>query len=246
MPRKKIKKRRRWPYLLLMLFAMLAIGSYVLYKKLNPVWYNINKNKYPITGIDVSKHSGKIDWLKVSQQQIHFAYIKATEGTSYLDPKYKVNYSGAKESGLKTGVYHFFRFNKSGKEQAENFLKHVSLGQDDLPPVIDVEDWGNKNHKKKPAQITEEIRAFIDLVEKKTGRDVIIYTNESSYKSYIEGHFDTSLIWICTFRKEPRMENDRWIFWQHSHDKPLDGVEGWVDWNTFNGKEEDWTNFARL
>ncbi|WP_241738950.1 glycoside hydrolase family 25 protein [Pontibacter beigongshangensis] len=225
--------------------AALAMGASAIYKKLNPTWYNINKGKYPITGIDVSKHTGNIDWEKVRQQQVHFAYIKSTEGESYLDPRYKENYRGAKASGLKTGAYHFFRFNKPGKVQAENFLKHTRLEPGDLPPVIDVEDWGNKYHSKTPAQITEEIREFINVVEERTGRAVVIYTNESSYKSYIADHFDSSLIWICTFRKEPLLEPDRWIFWQHSHDTRLDGVEGWVDWNTFNGDDEAWSFFAQ-
>ncbi|TXK52600.1 lysozyme [Pontibacter qinzhouensis] len=248
MPRKSNRKKKksvRWPYYVLATVTLLAIGVFLAYKKLNPTWYNINKNKYPITGIDVSKHTGRIDWEKVREQQVHFAYIKATEGVNYLDPKYKVNYQGAKASGLKTGAYHFFRFNKPGKEQAENFLKHAHLEKEDLPPVIDVEDWGNKHHKKTPAQISEEIKTFIEIVEKRTGREVVIYTNESSYNSYIADHFDSSLIWICTFRKEPLLEPDRWIFWQHSHDTRLEGVEGWVDWNTFNGNEEAWRFFAQ-
>ncbi|WP_114779002.1 glycoside hydrolase family 25 protein [Botryobacter ruber] len=243
--RKKKRTRSLWPLALFFFFAVLAIATYGIYRKLNPVWYNIDKREFPISGIDVSKHSGKIDWLKVSRQQIDFAYIKSTEGVSYLDPKYKVNYEGAKEHGLKTGVYHFFRFNKPGKEQADNFLKHSSIREEDLPPVIDVEDWGNKNHRKTRLEITGEIRQFIELVEKRTGREVVIYTNESSYKSYIEGHFDSNLIWICTFRKKPLLEQDMWVFWQHAHDKRLDGVEGYVDWNTFNGGAEDWMHFAR-
>lgn len=245
MPRKR-KKTNRWPYVVVAFIAVLAVAVFFGYSQLNPIWYSINKKKYPITGIDVSIHTGKIDWTKVRQQQVHFAYVKATEGVTYLDPRYKSNYKGAKESGLKTGAYHFFRFNKPGKEQAENFLKHVEMQGDDLPPVIDVEDWGNKHHKKTPMEITKEIDAFIQLVEQRTGRDVIIYTNESSYKSYIAGHFDSSLIWICTFRKEPKLEKDMWVFWQHTHDGRLDGVEGWVDWNTFNGSEEDWSRFAGM
>lgn len=226
--------------------AVLAISAIVVYRQLNPVWFNIDKRKYPISGIDVSKHSGEIDWATVSRQQIQFAYIKATEGVSYLDPRYKENYKGAKGNGLKTGVYHFFRFNKPGDAQAENFLKNASIQPDDLPPVIDVEDWGNKFHNKKPDEITKEIQDFVSIVEQRTGKDVIIYTNESSYKSYIKGHFDTNLIWICTFKEKPELADDMWIFWQHAHDKRIDGVEGWVDWNAFNGDYEDWSRFAQF
>ncbi|MCX6200169.1 MAG: GH25 family lysozyme, partial [Bacteroidetes bacterium] len=59
------------------------------------------KFKYPVTGIDVSKHTGKIDWNKIQTRKISFVYIKATEGETYLDPNYLNNIKGAERAKLK-------------------------------------------------------------------------------------------------------------------------------------------------
>ena len=39
-------------------------------------------------GIDASHHQGAIDWRAVAGDGITFAYLKATEGTSYTDPTF--------------------------------------------------------------------------------------------------------------------------------------------------------------
>ncbi len=40
---------------------------------------------YPINGVDVSAYQGRIDWERLAPQGLHFAYIKATEGSSFTD-----------------------------------------------------------------------------------------------------------------------------------------------------------------
>jgi lysozyme len=80
------------------------------------------------------------------------------------------------------------------------------------------------------------------LVENKTGNRIMIYSNESSYKKYIEGNFDKNDIWICSFSKSPNIDK-KWTLWQHSHKGILDGANGLVDINTFNGTREEWENY---
>ncbi len=55
-------------------------------------------------GIDVSSYQGEIDFKKVKEDGIEIVYIKATEGTTYIDPYLERNYQRAKENGLKVGV----------------------------------------------------------------------------------------------------------------------------------------------
>lgn len=47
------------------------------------------KDKYPIRGVDVSEYQGDIDWSVLSNQDIDFAFIKATEGSSYTDEHFR-------------------------------------------------------------------------------------------------------------------------------------------------------------
>ena len=70
----------------------------------------------------------------------------------------------------------------------------------------------------------------------------IIYTNLEGYKDYIEGHFDDYEIWICRICTEPN--NSHWTFWQYSHKGRIDGIEGKVDLNTFNGNIDEFIDYV--
>ena len=47
--------------------------------------------RYDLQGIDVSHFQGNVDWKKMEEQGISFSYIKATEGSSYVDPMFESN-----------------------------------------------------------------------------------------------------------------------------------------------------------
>ena len=40
-----------------------------------------------LTGIDVSNYNGTVDWKKVKESGVAFAFVKATEGITYVDPR---------------------------------------------------------------------------------------------------------------------------------------------------------------
>ncbi len=204
---------------------------------------DIDKKKYPITGIDVSRHNGKIDFIKLQKHPIDYIYIKATEGETRIDRRFEENYVGAKKNKIAVGVYHFFRFNKSGKKQAEKFLSAIKGKEFDLPLALDVEEWGNSTLKDRKSVI-REIEVFITEVENKVKNDVIIYTNKKGYKKFVKGNFDDKELWICTFGN-PNNIRRKWTFWQHSHKGKYDFADGWVDINTFNGNRDEWNNYLK-
>jgi len=80
---------------------------------------NLSLEKYPIQGVDVSSYQGVIDWDILSAQNITFAFIKATEGSSYSDKFFLKNWIEANKTNLYVGAYHFFSFESKGKTQAE-------------------------------------------------------------------------------------------------------------------------------
>ena len=55
---------------------------------------------YPVHGIDVSKFQGEIDWSKVADSGVKFAWIKATEGGDRVDERFEANWEGAKAAGV--------------------------------------------------------------------------------------------------------------------------------------------------
>lgn len=240
---KRMKKRYIIILVILLGLIVLAIIEYRMY--ISPKGIKIDKTKYPITGIDISKHSGIIDWDKIKKQQINFVYIKATEGQDYVDPNYYINLTRAQKAKITVGEYHFFRFNKSGKVQAQNFLSHALHDPNELPTVVDIEEWGNLPVYKSDAEIKKEIRLFLIEVQSVIHRKMVIYTNMDSYNRYIKGGFPNNPIWICTFNKTPKLPDNRnWLFWQHAHNGKLAGIKVDVDINTFNGNESEWKAFV--
>lgn len=58
-------KKRYIIWFLIFLFTI-SVGLIIIYRIIFiPTGIDIDKIKYPITGIDVSKHTGKIDFQKV-------------------------------------------------------------------------------------------------------------------------------------------------------------------------------------
>ena len=90
-------------------------------------------------GIDVSNHNGNIDFKAVKSDGIDLVYIKATEGTTYIDAYLSANYNGALNAGLKIGFYHFLVGTSAPETQAENFYNNIKDKQNDLKPCLDVE-----------------------------------------------------------------------------------------------------------
>jgi len=199
---------------------------------------------YSIHGIDVSRYQQAIDWdevnaMKVKAIKIGFAFIKATEGTSIIDPNFKRNWNKSKRAGVYRGAYHFFNPNKDGKTQAENFINNVELKQDDMPPVMDIEQINSTS----PVQLKTEAKRWLELVERHYGVKPIIYTNVDFYKKYLGSEFDDYPLWAAHYYQpyEPRIDRG-WVFWQHSDKGRVNGISSKVDFNVFNGDSVEFKN----
>lgn len=236
-----MRKPKKKFYVVVLVFSIFV--GIIIYKVFfESETFKINKFKYPIFGIDVSKHNGRINWDKLKEQNIDFAFIKATEGKTRLDPCFQDNIKGAKKIKARVGAYHFFKFNRDGAEQARNYLNRVKIYNLDFAPILDVEESGNYTNRNNPKLVVKEIRDFINYVEARSSRKVIIYTNEHEYNKYIKDNFNKNPLWICSLDEEPPIDR-AWTFWQYAHRGKLDGIKGWVDVNTFNGTKGDWNRF---
>lgn len=198
-------------------------------------------HRYIIRGIDVSAHTGKIDWDRVKNQNVSFVFVKASEGATLPDKNFQKNFDGAKKVGIPVSAYHFFNFNRDGVRQADNFLRRVNLKKFDLPPVVDVEEWGNRIRRPRK-EIIADLKEFVAIVERRAGKKLLIYTNEDTYKFYIKENFPDNDIWICSFDHKPDIGRP-WTFWQYSHTGKLLGVHGKVDFNVFHGTSLEWKQY---
>ncbi len=213
---------------------------YALSKSIEAIQPSLSKNplleRYEIQGIDVSHYQRNVNWGLLKEDNITFAFMKATEGLEFFDSHYKRNWEEARKAGIVRGAYHFFHPSKDAEKQARHFLKHVELQAGDLPPVLDIEITSKADKHK----IRKGVRTWLNLVEKKWGIKPIIYTNYDFYTHYIEGHFDEYPLWIAHYEIDtPRLHQNRWTIWQLSEKAELSGIGGSVDFNVFKGSRAD-------
>ena len=201
---------------------------------------DVDRSRYPVKGIDVSSHNGAVNYARVAADTVSFVLAKASEGVSFRDKKFVMNIESARRQGLRTGAYHFLRFDTPGFRQAQNFLRAVDGVVLDFPLIIDVEEWRNAETFT-TAEVVAELREMIDCLNE-AGRKVMIYTNKSGYDRFIRFRFDDLPLWVCSLRHEPATSVG-WAFWQHSHKGHVPGVVGDVDLNTFNGDNEEFLDF---
>lgn len=209
---------------------------------------NPSTDEYPVRGVDVSSYQGDIDWEILSGQNIQFAFIKATEGSGFVDPYFEYNFAAAQKTRLRIGAYHFFSFDSPGETQAENFITNVPAIEGMLPPVVDFEFYGDKEKNLPLADDAHrELDILLDKLEIHYGMRPIIYATEKSYGLYLSGHYEAYDIWIRNvFTKPKPLNNQPWTFWQYTNRERLDGYDGkerYIDMNVFNGSMEDFAYY---
>lgn len=222
-------------------FTALAIIGVSIWRVLEPKipHVDVDREKYPVIGLDISAHNGDIDFGRVaSEGGVSFVYLKATEGADFRDSTFTRNFDAARKAGLHVGPYHFFRFDTDGSAQAQNLISTLNGRIIDLPVAIDVEEWGN------PAQVPTEL--IIERLEamrarlEANGIPSLIYTNKNGYARFVRHRITDADLWICSFTNPPVGSSVRWSLWQHSHRGSVPGIKGSVDLNTFNGSEVDY------
>lgn len=195
----------------------------------------VDPSKVQYDGIDVSKHQGTINWEELKRNaKIKFVYIKATEGSNYVDPRYKENIKNARKHGFKVGSYHYFTDLSSARMQFQNFIQNTNRDEQDLLPVIDVE----KRSKWTPQQLRDSVKVFADLIEDYYGCKPLIYTFETFFNKNLGKAFEKYPIFIAKYPKgqeQPNINGVKWVLWQFSECGRFKGVkDNLVDMSRFN------------
>jgi len=183
-------------------------------------------------GIDVSKYQGDIDWEAISKNKhIKFAYIKATEGATYVDPRFEENIAEARKHGVKVGCYHFLRTSSSIADQFENMKKYVRREEQNLVPMIDVESMGKWNQQ----QLVDSLHEFAVMIYEHYKVAPIIYTYVNFYNRNLSGKFTNYPLFIARYTEtEPEMsDGTKYVIWQFSERGRIDGIKGNVDLSRF-------------
>ena len=93
-----------------------------------------------IFGIDLSHTDADVDFASLPARGIYFVYLKASQGTGFVDPAFVRRWIAAGKAGLIRGAYHTLT-SDDPKAQAALFLSavaQVNSGSCDLGPALDM------------------------------------------------------------------------------------------------------------
>lgn len=198
---------------------------------------------HEVRGVDVSSYQGEIDWPALVGDDLDFAYLKATEGSSYVDERFVENWEHARSTDLLVGAYHFVSFESPGRAQAQHVIDTVPTGGT-LPIAVDVEFYGDYfEDPPSRAQVDAILVPLLDELTAHYGIAPVIYTTADAYELYIDGSYPDSPIWIRSVVLPPDLGDERpWAFWQYSHRdrrEGYDGQERYIDMNVFAGSRAE-------
>lgn len=207
-----------------------------------------------LLGIDISHHQkpNAIDWQSMVDEKIKFCIVRATYGVKQ-DSTFQTHLKNAANSGLVTGAYHFLRFkpSQSAEAQAEEFLEALEpvsyLLSDMLPPTIDLEDNKYDEQIKSAADKKKYlgmVNTWLEIVEKELGKSAIVYTRANFFDDSLgsfEG-FGVRPLWVAHYTSKPAPNIpkawDKHTIWQFTEHGKLNGYNGNLDVNRFDGNTE--------
>lgn len=134
-----------------------------------------------IIGIDVARWQGTVNWDKVVESGVQWAWIKCTHGLGSADPQFLNNWSNSKGK-LPRGVYHWFT-DSDPMLQAQNILTTLEKTGDigECPIAIDFEEPGTKFRGQ---ELLDRLRLCLSKVEELSGRAPVLYTGTWYWQQY--------------------------------------------------------------
>ena len=197
-----------------------------------------------LKGIDISRYQTGIN---ISNLDIDFVIVKATEGVGYSDPNYIEYLESAMNSNKKIGLYHYARpdLGNTAEDEATWF---ISKAKNYIKKAILVLDWEVNTSN------TTWAYNFLKSVYEKTGVRPIIYMSASPANSYdwtrvVNGNFG---LWVASYGANTGAPgtpptNRYWpfyILWQYTSKGYINGYSKNLDLDYFYGTRDTWDKYA--
>lgn len=177
-----------------------------------------------------------------TQKGTDITMIKATQGTSYVNPQCDFDYQAAKKAGKLLGIYHYCG-GGNPEAEAKYFYENTRNYIGEAVPAVDWESnqnasWGNKNY----------VRRFVNEFHKLSGVWCLIYVQASSISQVANCAKDCGL-WVASYPsmdwkswKVPNMRVNTYpwstyTIWQFTGDN--------MDRNLVNTSREGWKKLAK-
>lgn len=204
------------------------------------VSYN-DDNYDSVLGIDVSYHQGLIDWTKVKEAGVEFAFIRVgyrgyEYGYIYQDEMFEYNMQNAIANGIKVGVYFYSQAISvdEAREEVDFLLERIKNYELDLPVVFDMEEEGpvgvGRVKVLKPEEKTKIAVTWMHRV-RNAGYEPMYYGSSQLLGNYFNLEYLTEFpLWLAEYGIRPRYDYDFKI-WQFSASGEIDGIDKLVDMN---------------
>lgn len=190
-----------------------------------------------VMGIDVSSFNGEIDWERVKESGIEFAFIRCgyrgyTSGALVEDARFIENIAAANDAGVMVGIY-FFTQAVNEVEAVEEASMVVTLCRDyqvDLPVFIDTESAGGSGRADALDVETRTLvcQAFCETMER-AGYRAGVYASKNWFLERLDrAGLEKYLTWLAEYKEQATYEG-AYQFWQYTSNGWIDGVTGRVD-----------------
>jgi lysozyme len=202
-----------------------------------------------VRGPDVSSfqhpNGAKINWAKVSKSGRDFAIVKATEGTTYVNPYFAKDYDAAGAAGLVRGSYHFARPAKpivsTATAQAKAFAGQVGTvtSAKTLPPALDLEVTGGLSS----AQLVTWAQTFLLEMRTLTGRTPMLYTYPFFWADEVNDPtaFRRFPLWMASYGSTAPTAS----LWQYTDSGKVKGITDPADLSQYVGSTgPSWATMA--
>jgi lysozyme len=201
------------------------------------------------TGIDISRYQGKFTY----QNNHDFIIVKATEGTTWVDPEFENNLPEVQKVPIR-GAYHYFRTEYDPIAQAEHFYNTTKdKGFHFL--CVDYEGYNNVLNQE---GLTNLGMCFAEL--ESLVNPVFLYTSPYIYRDNILAYDNIWIyvpLWMAHYNGQdpqtgaPQTWGNDWKMWQYSADGNGKGAEygvqsADVDLNVYNGTVEEMKEWLGL
>jgi GH25 family lysozyme M1 (1,4-beta-N-acetylmuramidase) len=198
----------------------------------------VSPNVSGLPGLDVSGYQGDVNWSAVAADGAQFAYVKATESTTYTNPYFSQQYEGSYDAGIIRGAYHFATPDtSSGAAQADYFVANGGGWSGDgktLPGMLN--PYGADCYGLSQSAMVDWILSFSDQYQSLTGRWPVIYTATSWWSECTGdlGDFSsTNPLALADYNGSPGTMPYAWSYqtiWQYADSGTFPG-----DQDAFNG-----------
>ncbi len=191
------------------------------------------KTKNTLIGIDVSNHQGDIDWESVKNSGVEFVFIRIgfghnREAKIMEDEKFRKNLEGARNAGLKVGLYFYSYATEiwEAEEQANWIVKTLNGEKIDLPIVFDYETWKSfPTYNINIVDLNKVAKRFLDILHD-NGYEGMNYSS----KYYLNTIWNLSEYptWLAHYVSKTNYDKDFKV-WQFSNTGEVPGINGFVD-----------------